>query len=108
MTRVLLLLSTTIAVATPCSAQMKVTVTGTKHDLTNVILYAPMNPGKDPIADTAVLADGTELPAGCYNRSVFWDFPANVFYLPKLKAGETMTVTLVNKLPEWKKQAFRW
>src|SRR5207249_1894102 len=34
--------------------------------------------------------------------------PGNLFYLPKIKAGETVTVTLVNDPVPEKDQTFRW
>jgi hypothetical protein len=107
MKSVLLSLAAAVLAACPAIAQMKMTVTGGKQDLTNVIIRVPAK-GQAVEADTAVLPDGTALPAGFSHSELLKDGPANLFYLPKLKAGETISVSLVNKDANRKGQAFHW
>src|SRR5437016_6249663 len=95
MLRVILSLAVAVFAIAPASAQKKVTVTGGNDDLTNVVLNVPVDPQAIFSATMAVLPDGTKLPAGLARERSATD-AGNLFYLPKIKAGETVTVTLVN------------
>ena len=86
MTRTLPALALLLAIALPATAQ-KVAVTGGKTDQTNVVVAAPLPAGADA-ANSVTLPDGLHAAA---QRTA--DGKALVFVLPKLKAGETVTLT---------------
>ena len=85
MTRTLPALALLFAGAIPASAQ-KIAVTGLKTDQTNVVVTAPLPAGASA-ANVVNLPDGLHAPA-----QVSADGKQLVFVLPKLKAGETVTV----------------
>jgi hypothetical protein len=86
MTRALPALALLLALAAPAAAQ-KIAVTGGKLDQTNVVVTAPLV-GAAADANTVTLPDG--LHAAAQRTS---DGKSLKFVLPKLKAGETITVT---------------
>ena len=86
MTRTLLALALLLALAAPATAQ-KITVTGGKTDQANVVVVAPLPAGAAD-ANSVTLPDGLHAAA-----QVATDRKTLVFVLPKLKAGETLTVT---------------
>ena len=86
MTRTLPALALLLALAVPATAQ-KIAVTGGKSDQTNVVVVAPLPAG-------AAAANSVTLPDGLHaTAQVATDRKTLVFVLPKLKAGETVTVT---------------
>lgn len=108
MFRALLPLAALTFVAAPVTAQTKkVVVTGGNTDLTNVIVRVPLGLTDPPLQNIAVLPDGTELPAGNCNRLLAEDAEA-VFCLPRLRAGESVPVTLAYKDRRWKDREFVW
>ncbi len=75
-----------LAFAVPASAQ-KISITGGKTDQTNVVVTAPLPAG-------ANATNVVNLPGGLHAAAqVTIDGKKLVFVLPKLKAGETVTVT---------------
>ena len=87
MTRTLPALALLLALAAPAAAQ-KVAVTGGKFDQTNVVVFAPLPAGGSTTPNVVTLPDGLHAAA-----QVTADGKQLVFVLPKLKAGETVTVT---------------
>lgn len=86
MTRKLLAFALLLAVALPASAQ-KIAVGGLKTDQTNVVVTAPLPAG-------ANATNVVNLPDGLHAAAQITDGGKSlVFVLPKLKAGETVTVT---------------
>jgi len=85
MTRTLLALALSLALAAPALGQ-KIAVTGGKIDYTNVVVVAPL-PASDTPSNTVTLPDGLHAAAQITNGG-----KSLVFVLPKLKAGETMEV----------------
>jgi hypothetical protein len=83
MTRTLPALALLLALAAPAAAQ-KIDVTGGKTDQTNVVVVAPLPAGLTD-TNTVTLPDGLHAAAQITGKSL-------VFVLPKLKAGETVTV----------------
>jgi hypothetical protein len=86
MTRTLPALVLLLALALPASAQ-KIVVTGLKTDQANVVVVAPVPAGANA-TNVVNLPDGLHAPAQMTS-----DGKSLVFVLPKLKAGETVTVT---------------
>ena len=90
-------LSALVLVALPAmAAAQKISVTGGKTDVTNVVIRFPVPNDQDVSAFNAVeLSDGTVLAQPA--KPALTDDPAAkqyfVFVLPKLKAGETITAT---------------
>jgi hypothetical protein len=84
MTRTLLSLGLLLALAIPAGAQ-KITVTGGTADAADVVVVAPRPANA---ANAVTLPDGLHAPA-----QASADGKSLVFILPKLKAGETITVT---------------
>jgi hypothetical protein len=85
MTRTLPALALVLALAAPASAQ-KIAVTGGTTDQTNVVVVAPLPAGANA-PNVVTLPDGLHAAA-----QVTADGKQIVFVLPKLKAGETVTV----------------
>ena len=85
MTRTLPALALLLALAAPASAQ-KIAVTGGKTDQTNVVVVAPLPAGSTD-SNAVTLPDGLHAAAQITNGG-----KNLVFVLPKLKAGETVTV----------------
>ncbi|MBM3982106.1 MAG: hypothetical protein FJ304_17955 [Planctomycetes bacterium] len=86
MTRTLPALAVLLALAAPAPAQ-KLTITGGATDQTNVVVVAPL-PANAAGANSVTLPDGLHAPA-----QVTANGKTLVFVLPKLKAGEPVTVT---------------
>lgn len=86
MTRTLPAFALVLALALPASAQ-KIAVTGLKTDQTNVVVAAPLPAGANAV-------NVVNLPNGLHAAAqITADGKQLVFVLPKLKAGETVTVT---------------
>jgi hypothetical protein len=100
MMRAFFFLTAALASLSPVAAQTTVTVTGGKHDLSNVIVRAPVA-ANSPAVKSVVLADGTRLAAGS-------DPASATFYLPKLAAGQTVQATLSDQAVAGSDQVFRW
>lgn len=99
MTLCLLLLLPSLAAADPLS----VTVTGGKTDLTNVVCTAKLPAGSPANPIELKTAGGTVIPSQRVGRSVFDPVDESeylVFVLPKLKAGETVTLTPAAPRPD--------
>ncbi len=77
----------TLALAAPAHAQ-KIAVTGGKTDQANVVVYAPLPAGAALAPNAVTLPDGLHAAA-----QITHDGKTLAFVLPKLKAGETVTVT---------------
>ena len=86
MTRTLPAFALLLACAIPASAQ-KIAVTGLKTDQVNAVVVAPLPAGANA-TNVVNLPDGLHAPA-----QITADGKQLVFVLPKLKAGETVTVT---------------
>jgi len=95
MTRSLPALALLLAAALPAAAG-PIAVAGGKTDQTNVVVTAPLPAGGAAAPNAVTLPDGTHVPAQVVKPALL---PADakadalVFVLPKLKAGETVTVT---------------
>jgi hypothetical protein len=86
MIRTLPVLALLLAFGAPATAQ-KITVTGGKTDLTNAVVVAPLPAG-------ATAPNSVSLPDGLHAAAqVTADGKQLAFVMPKLKAGETVTVT---------------
>lgn len=86
MTRTLSALSVVLALAAPAAAQ-KIDVTGLKTDQANVVVTAPLTANAETI-NVVTLPDGLHAHA-----QPSPDGKTLTFILPKLKAGETVSVT---------------
>ncbi len=86
MTRLLPAMAALLAFTMPAGAQ-KLTVTGGAADEQNAVVRVPL-PASAKTANTVTLPDGLHIPAQSTKDST-----QLVFVLPKIKAGESVTVT---------------
>ncbi len=84
-----------LVIVAPVAAQ-KITITGGKTDEANVVVSVPLPAGGNAAPNAVTLPDGLHTPAQVAKPGLTDDPTVKqylVFVLPKLKAGETITVT---------------